>query len=267
MKKTTFSLLGLLALQCLIYQAIGCAGPTVTVNAGVGDGVVPMVVQKQLVRAAQPAAAQPGKGAQPAPAGERFAFPSDKGGQALNQLLRPTDRLAGPLDDLPPGPHALPPPVQVTNPNLLPANPGSPLRPPLPKTATIRPRMMAEGTPLTAHRLPPTAPSAHEFSAGVLIALPLRDVNQPVPLGYVGVLTADRVPLEDPTQEASLAATLAAVPPARETPVPFVPQNLPDPFLNAQTVRLRTPPAELGEPPTAVHSKAPPAVPQTQPKQ
>jgi hypothetical protein len=62
------------------------------------------------------------------------------------------------------------------------------------------------------------------------------------------MLRAERVPFDDPTTAASRQAALAAAPPLRLNPVPFTPENLPDPFANAATVRLRLPPAESNQP-------------------
>ena len=60
----------------------------------------------------------------------------------------------------------------------------------------------------------------------------------------VSELWTDRVSLDDPTTEASREAALAAQPPARTNAAPFQKNNLPDPFENRQTGRVRTPPPE-----------------------
>ena len=74
------------------------------------------------------------------------------------------------------------------------------------------------------------------------------DVNQPVPLPILAQPLADRVPVDDPTTTASMVAALAAIPPPRSQPTPFVRLSLPDPFELAVTIRLRAPPQEDPDP-------------------
>jgi hypothetical protein len=157
--------------------------------------------------------------------------------------------------------------VEVSRPSVpLSANQGELLRPPLPKAPLVRPHMLAESAPFTAYHGEPTVPALRTLDTGARVALSARDVNQPAPLGLLGLPVPDRVPLDDPTTEASVQAALANVPPQRTDFVPFAPQNLPDPFQNAQTVKLRTPPAEEPTPSPFVGSKAPPPAPQPPPK-
>jgi hypothetical protein len=191
------------------------------------------------------AQAQPAQPAQPA-AGDKepFKFPADKGGQALGQLLRPPQQLPA-LDGVKPGPQVLPPPVSVAQPEVpLAPTLAGPLSLPLPKALPLQPHLLTEGAPFSSYRDEPGAPGRRELAAGALIELPRLDLSRPVPLGYLGLQLPDRVPLEDPTGDASVDAALAGNPPARVEPVPFAPQNLPDPFQNAQTVKVRTPLAE-----------------------
>jgi hypothetical protein len=121
--------------------------------------------------------------------------------------------------------------------------------------------MLGEDNPFTAYRADPVPPALRELDTGARVKLPARDVNLPVLLGFLGLQLPDRVPVDDPTGDASLQAALAAAPPARTAPVPFMPLNLPDPFQNAQTVKLRTPPPEEPEPPKSGLSKPPPPPP------
>jgi len=229
------------ALGGLAFVLAGCARqlPAVEVTAG-------------------EAAAQ----AAPPPAnGERFAFPADKGGQALGQLLQPPARL-DPVSDVPPGPRTLPPPAGVDQPGVpLTSSLAGIASPPSPKAALIRPRMLPEDAPLSAYRDNPTVPVLRHLESGARIAVAGRDVNQPAPLDFLGLPIFDRVPLDDPTVDASVQAVLAEPPPARIAPVPFAPQNIPDPFINAQTVRLRTPPPEETQPATVPIRTPPPVQP------
>jgi hypothetical protein len=230
----------LVFLSTILAAAAGCARSTVALDVGQEASAV---VQ--------------GPGQPKVAGGEGFVLPTDKGGQALGQLLRPGERLAG-QEDLAPGPRPLPVPVHVARAEVpLASTLAGPIRPPLPASGVVRPRMMPEGPPLTAYRDHPPPPSRRELQTGARVAVTGRDVNQPAPLGFLGLPLFDRAPLDDPTFDASLYSALAAVPPPRTAAVPFVPHNLPDPFQNAQTVRLRTPPAESPDP-VAVTPKPPP---------
>ena len=235
----------------LATSLAGCARPSIAAAAK-------RRAQDKLIVRAQ-AAEQPAKADDTS---DRFAFAADKGGQALRGLLPPADKLATPLADRPPGPRDLKSPVDVARPSVpLAPNQGDLLRPPLPKAPLLRPHMLAENAPFTAYRGDPLTPTTRDLDTGARVALPVRDPNQPAALGLLGLPVPDRVPLDDPTTEASLQAALAAVPPQRTDPVPFAPQNLPDPFQNAQTVKLRTPPTEEPTPSPFVGSKAPPPPP------
>jgi hypothetical protein len=83
-------------------------------------------------------------------------------------------------------------------------------------------------------------PERPQVPDGGRIRLPGPDANQPVPLPVLAVPRGDRAPLDDPTLDASGAAALAEVLPARASPAPFLRLNLPDPFENRAAVRLRT---------------------------
>lgn len=278
MKSRTLNLLAC----SLVVGAAGCARPSVAVKAIAADqqsestavSARAQSANKLVVRAQ---AAEPAKGADPARAteparaaeqGSRFTFSADKGGQALRQILPPAAALPVPLRDQPPGPRELTSPATVARPSIpLASNQGELLRPPLPKPLVLRPRMLGEDAPFTAYRGEARPPDARELDTGARVALSGRDVNVPAPLGWLGLPVPDRVPLDDPTAEASVQAALATVPPQRSDPVPFAPQNLPDPFQNAQTVKLKTPPAEEPTPSPFVGSKPPPPAPQPPPKQ
>lgn len=192
------------------------------------------------------------------PAGERFVFPADKGGKAISEILQPAARLET-LPDVPPGPRPLPPPPSVNQPGV-PLSPtlAPPVSPPGPRSVVIRPRMMPEQAPLSDYRATSAVPALGELDSGARIVVAGRDVNQPAPLGLLGLPVFDRVPLDDPTVDASVQSALAGTPPARTDPVPFAPQNLPDPFVNAATVKVRVPPAE-GPLPVTGPIRTPPA--------
>jgi hypothetical protein len=196
-------------------------------------------------------------GEQAVPSGEGFVFSKDKGGEALFRILPPAGVLP-PGRDLPAGPVLLREPPDVLRPSLpLPALSGLPVVTPPQKPLPLRPRHLAEQTPLTDHRVHPAVPVLREFSTGARIAI-AADVDKAVPLPYLGIAGYDRVPLEDPTADASLQAALTGPAPPRTAPVPFTPLTLPDPFQHAQTIRLRTIPPESPEP-IAAMPKPPPS--------
>jgi len=225
----------------LTGAAAGCARSSVALDAPLeSDHPLVVVAQAQPAPTAVPAATPASQ--------ESFAFPADKGGQAMGQLLRPPATLPA-LADVPPGPRPLPPPREVAHPAVpLPRNAANPAAPPGPKTAVLRPRALPEDAPLAKQSNQPVVPALRELATGARLQVPSRNVNDPVPLTILGLPLADRVPLDDPTMEASVSAALAVKPPARTEPIPFTPTNLPDPFANAQAVKLRTQPPEQPEP-------------------
>jgi len=180
--------------------------------------------------------------------GRPFAFPAGKGGELLGQALRPSDKLDA--VDRNPGPLNLRAPAEVHDPSpRLRENQASVPRPSLtPKVAPLRPRMLPEDAPLTAYRADPQPPSRSELPVRALVSAPSVDVNQPLSLGFLSGYQSDRVALDDPTDDSSQRAALATALPVRSSPVPFTPDNLPDPFQNIQTIKLRTPPPEDHEP-------------------
>lgn len=245
---TMLKRLGFLVLGGTVLALAGCARHSAAVEAVAGE------VGEFAAQAGQPPAT-----------GERFAFPADKGGQALGQLLQPPARL-NPLSDVPPGPRTLPPPTGVDRPGVpLPPTQAGIASPPGPKAVIIRPHMMPEAAPLSAYRDHPVAPALRVLETGARVVVYGRDVNEPAPLGFLGLPVFDRVPLDDPTVDASVQAALAEPAPPRTLPVPFTPLNLPDPFVNAQTVKLQVAPPEGPLPVTVPIRTPPPETPPAKP--
>jgi hypothetical protein len=98
--------------------------------------------------------------------------------------------------------------------------------------------------PLISYRADPERVAVQHLAGGAPIRLSAPDVNQPPPLPILANPGIDRASLDDPTADESLKSALSAVPPIRSNPAPFLRLNLPDPFENAQTVRLRAMPPE-----------------------
>jgi hypothetical protein len=122
------------------------------------------------------------------------------------------------------------------------------------KTPSLRPRPLPEELPLIGHKSDPLVPEVQLLHAGDRIRLPSVDVNKPIPLPILAQPVTNRAPLDDATADASLAAALAATPPGRASPAPFLKLNLPDPFEN----RLR-PAAVPTEDVAPAHTGARPA--------
>jgi hypothetical protein len=187
----------------------------------------------------------------PAAAGS-FAFPADQGGKLLEQRLKPADRLP-PLEEGPTQPRPRSVPAAIGLPQVpLPGGPVELARlSPLLPSNPVRPRALPDEPPLARNREEPTSPQRLELPTAALVRLPQADGSQPVPLPLLGQAVPDREPLTDPTTAASIQAALAAIPPARTTPAPFVRESLPDPFENSAVIKVRTPPAESSTPYTA----------------
>lgn len=190
------------------------------------------------------------QGDKPGPT-ERFQFPPDKGGKLLEETLRPPQKLADEAAATP-QPKRLKAPPAVEQPEVALTGPALPLARAalVPKAPPLRPHVLPEDAPLTAHRSDPTRVNVQHLPAGALVRVAAPDVDLPPPLPILANPGIDRAPLEDPTAEDSLKSALTAVPPIRNNPAPFLRLNLPDPFENAQTIRLRALPPEEQSPAT-----------------
>jgi hypothetical protein len=162
------------------------------------------------------------------PAGEAFQLPADVGGKALGKVLPPTGRpgvLENPSRTAPA--EAPAPKLAVLRPTLPEMPPPSPKVPELgkgPRPRTVTEEALDEGFGT------PALPERPGFEPGEKAKEPSESVHVPPPLPYLAAAPADRVPLDDPTLEASTAAVLAAPLPERTTPLPFVRLSVPEPF-------------------------------------
>jgi hypothetical protein len=178
----------------------------------------------------------------PVPAAGSFAFPDDAGGKALAKALPP----AAPA----PMPAAVP-----TSPRerTLPAYLDAPTPPP-PVAASSPPRLaLASLTPARPVPLPdrvppdlgggiPDLPPRPEVPTGSLTRTAGRDVSEPAELPPLSPKpVADRASLADPTAEFTAASAVSPTLPLRIEPTGFVRINLPDPFENAGSAKVRTP--------------------------
>jgi hypothetical protein len=188
------------------------------------------------------------------PSGTAFAFPPDNGGKLLAKLLPPSD--LRPLNPAAPeGPQArrIPPAIEWPSAALSSGKPVPP-RLPAPKSAEIHPRPLPEPLPADFARFDPTPPVRIRLPEGELTRLPAPDATRPLVLPPLAQPVLDRASLEDPTADYSARSVIGAPLRPRTTPVAFLKVNLPDPFENAETVRLRLnisedPNRSLGNPP------------------
>jgi hypothetical protein len=160
-----------------------------------------------------------------------FRFPDDRAGQILSKTLPPAEKAPAGHDA--PAPRHLPTPAHLDKPSLsLPPSQADMPRLPAGKTPSLRPRPLPEEPPLVGHKTDPLVPEVQYLHAGDRIHVPSADVNKPIPLPILAQPVSNRVPRDDATSDASLAAALAATPPGRMSPAPFLKLNLPDPFEN-----------------------------------
>jgi hypothetical protein len=160
---------------------------------------------------------------------DAFRFPDDRAGELLSKTLPPTAQ--SPAGHDAPAPRHLPAPAHLDTPSLpLPPTLADMPRLPTGKTPSLRPRTLPEELPLLGNKTDPLVPEAQYLHAGDRIRLPSVDVNRPIPLPILARPVTNRAPLEDATADASYAAALAASPPGRTSPAPFLKLNLPDPF-------------------------------------
>jgi len=171
--------------------------------------------------------------------------PKDKGGKLVGDLLRPTEkslvdeltkkRLSGPAflerPEIPSPPYkGLPPKPAIKN-------VGNP----------VRPKSAADEIPLSRFFGDPKLPVVVKLEGAALVKWPMPDPNEPAPLPILAQPKSDRAPLTDPTTDASTDAALSGTIPVRDNPAPFLRINIPDPFENRQTIKVRNP---LPEEPT-----------------
>jgi hypothetical protein len=103
-------------------------------------------------------------------------------------------------------------------------------------------------------------PERRELPAGELAYVPSVSLSGPLPLPMLASPVRESFSSDDATTDFSLAAALAATPPARSNPAPFLRLTIPDPFENHPAARLST---ELPEPsvPVTTTPRAPTARP------
>jgi hypothetical protein len=84
-------------------------------------------------------------------------------------------------------------------------------------------------------------PAPHSLPAAAGVLTPDMKL---LPLEPQGQQQVDRAPLEDPTEAASQAVTMARLPPLRRTQAPWLPLALPDPFEHHAPFPFQEPPED-----------------------
>jgi hypothetical protein len=173
-------------------------------------------------------------------------LPKDRGSKLVDDFLKPKDA-ALPLFVT--RPRQLPATLLLEKPSL-PARTyqGQPPRLVVKAKKPVRPHPVPEDTPLYGERVSPCLPADIHLPAGDLVACPSPNGDEPAALPTLAQRQPDRASLADPTAESSTAAALGAVIPLRTAPAEFRRLNLPEPFENRETVRLRTSPPEDATP-------------------
>ena len=196
----------LLALSFAI-AAVGCSRPSVAVSGGDLSAAESDPAPHAAPVAGQETTTDAPKDGETPP----FQFPEDAGGLLLAKVLPPVD-VPGPLNDPNPAPRHATPAPGLESPTLsLPLPPSQAPPPPVPGERTRKtpaPRLVIEEV-LGLGRGDPEPPQPRSFFVGDRTRLPSIDVNEPISLPILAQPTADRAPLDDPTVEASTAASRA----------------------------------------------------------
>lgn len=124
--------------------------------------------------------------------------------------------------------------------------------PPAPARKPAEPRPVPEGSPLLLNSGHAELPVPTSLATIPLLKQYVVDMRKALELPALAVYAADRISLADPSLEISVQNSLRPPQPERVNQTPFSPWNIPDPFENAQTIRLRSPWAETPEPPLFV---------------
>jgi hypothetical protein len=232
-------------LHCRLAAIVVSAAGLSYAFAGCARHTVSMEMPAEATTAEAMAQPSPGETASEG----AFAFPEDRGGRLLADLLAPPEKdhhamkLASDQRRVAASSVASEPALFLT-----PSETARP-RPVLEKPLTPRkPGAVPEAVPFLDQLASPILPEATTLFVDGRIRAPAPDVNRPLPLPILGERVTDRASLDDPTLEASVALALAQSPPRRATPLPFVRLTLPNPFENRDALRWRQEVEELPMP-------------------
>lgn len=180
-----------------------------------------------------------------------FRFPGDKGGKLLAELLPTPEQISLREKGNSLQPRSFPVLEKLDKPEMpLPVNEsGLPRASASPDGKSIKPRSLPDDSPLSREVWDISVPEKAFFPARLGVRLPSLNAELALAVPVLGQEVPDRASLDDPTSEASMVLSLAAVMPQRTKPAPFERVNLPDPFENTQVVKLRELPKEDQAPP------------------
>jgi hypothetical protein len=230
---TRYSVLGTFCLTgCSPPAADAPAVPNVVLAAPAPEPP-PVPVAARLEPAPAP------KPADPLP----FEYPADLGGEAVARVVAPGTPPLPPAERFGAAPRPRTPPARLLDPE--PVTRVRYVPPPLtaPAAGVVKPAAPRERVPADLGAGAAGVPAKPTFPVAAGITERARDVNLPPPLPTLGRPQPDRVPFDDPTAEAALAAVVG--PAVRVPPPPpgFLKGTLPDPFELGEQVRPRVPPA------------------------
>jgi len=183
------------------------------------------------------------KGDKPAPKeekGEPFKLPSDAAGRLLGEALTPPRR-PGRLDNptRPVPPPAPPPKLAGLDPTLPEMPEPRPTAGPSVKRV-LKPRIVL-AAPFDDGFGEPALPGREAFGTSGKTRDDSEHPLIPPPLPFLAEAPRDRVPLDDPTAEASGLRVLDGVMPERAAPVPYLRNSVPEPFEFRTPLALPTP--------------------------
>jgi hypothetical protein len=182
------------------------------------------------------------------------ALTDDGAGKLLSELMTPgSPAFRVPLQQKSLGERPLPANIVRPDPPAA-ANTLNPARCPAPTPAELRPIALLERVPMDLAPLVVDVPQRIEFTVGILSKLPAADAKQAVPLPTLARRSLDRGSLEDPTTEFTAQSIISNKLPLRSLPAPFVKVDLPNPFENAEAVKVtiivkEDPLTAVGDPP------------------
>jgi hypothetical protein len=239
-------------LHCRLAVILGSATTLVFTFAGCAQRQAALEAQAQLAAAEATREHSPGEDA----AEGSFAFPSDRGGELLAELLVPPEK-GRPAIELASDKRRVGDSVGALEPApLYMPSETARARPVLEKPLTPRkPGAVPEAVPFLDQLTSPRLPETTTLVVDSRIRTPAPDVNEPLPLPILGERVTDRASLDDPTLEASVALALAASPPRRATRLPFIRLTLPNPFENRDALRWGRDVEELPMPAALVPHK------------
>ncbi|MFO0880283.1 MAG: hypothetical protein U0840_23300 [Gemmataceae bacterium] len=220
--------LGRLA-SVLLAGVVGCSAST---SAGVDIRTAAEATAQGEAEAApkkpgetRSSAAKPAGASEP---GEPFKLPTDEAGKLLGKVLPPRSKPGALNNPRRPAPDA-PMPRALVQPDGVPGTAIELARlPVLGRKAPLRPDFTADEH-LDAAQLKLTVPREPSFHTERPMRIEADPVALPPELPMMGTGLPDRIPLDDPTGEASLGAVLQASQPRRENPAPFVRMVTPEP--------------------------------------